>query len=79
MITKAELIKKIDEAIITEESAMGIYDHHLKAILPRSGLSEETRSEIMRNLNTLSDESAKHKKLLLSLKNEIEKEERNVF
>jgi hypothetical protein len=79
MITKDELIKKIDEAIITEENAVMLYNQHLKTILPWSGLSKENQSMIITDLNTLSNESGEHKKILSLLKNKIEKGDNNVF
>jgi|GEM_PF-5106744 len=45
-VTKEELIRRIQEGMKTEESAMVIYAKHLPAIVGRSGLPESRMSQI---------------------------------
>lgn len=78
-ITKAELMKKIDEAIYSEDTAVSIYTKHIKTAVFWSGLNPEIREHIRIELGILEKESMRHKNLLEELKKKIEKDERNVF
>jgi len=79
MITKKELIIKLNEAAITEENAVIIYTQHLKTILPWSGLNIEDQNEIRNLLDTLANDSKVHKKTFMLLKEKVEKDKRDVF
>ncbi len=78
-MTTKDVLKKIEEAVITEENAVMLYARHLKAILEWSGLGKEKQKEIRRSLDILISESKMHEKAFKSLRNEVEKEGDDVF
>lgn len=59
-MNKEDILKKIDEAILTEEKAMPIYTKHIGNTLFWSGLSKETQNKIKDTFLKLKQESSKH-------------------
>jgi len=68
MIDKQKILAKIDEAMIKEELAIPIYTSHIEGTLFWSGLDNDKRKAIIGMLQTLSQESQGHVKLLERLK-----------
>ena len=79
MIKKEDLIKRIVDSIITEENAVMLYSQHLQAIIPWSGVSKKKQIEIKNILEILNNESSEHKIILTAIKNQIEKDPRDVY
>jgi rubrerythrin len=73
-MTVDELIKKLDEAIITEENAVVLYAGHLKAVMEWSGLAKKEMAEVKSVLDVLIEESQIHGEILKSMKDELEKD-----
>ena len=70
---KEEILKKIDKAIRTEEEGIPIYAKHIDNTLFWSGLISDEVKEVIRNtLKILTDESKRHKQLLLQVKQLVE-------
>jgi len=59
---KEKLLRKIDDAIITEEQAIPVYMSHLKVIFRWSQLSKEHKKRVAGIMNDLISESEGHKK-----------------
>lgn len=78
-MTRKQLIKKLQEAMKTEESAVTIYAKHLSAIVSRSGLSESDVSQIKKIFETLIDANKKHKAFLESLLKRVQGESIDVY
>ena len=78
-MTKEELIKHIQEAMKTEESAVTIYSRHLAAIVSRSGLPESDIAEIKRKLDILIRANQRHKGILETLIQQVQGESINVY
>ena len=78
-MTKNELIKKLDKAIILEEMAVPIYNKHLKNTLFLSGYPEEVQKRIKNNLKILSDDSVRHKFMIEELKKIISGGNKDVY
>jgi rubrerythrin len=72
-MTRDELLKKVDEAIITEEKAVVLYAKHLKAVLEWSGLAKKETAEVKEVLDVLIDESRAHERILRAVKDELKK------
>ena len=68
---KNNLLKKIDEAISTEDMAMPIYVKHLKSGIFWSGLNKEKKDLIKKNLEILEIETLQHAKMLQEIKSLI--------
>jgi rubrerythrin len=71
MITKKELLEKLAISIGTEEDAIRIYSHHLKAILPWSGLPKKDQAAVKDLLDGLMDDSERHRKTLIAMREQI--------
>ncbi|MFC1693106.1 hypothetical protein ACFL1R_06345 [Candidatus Latescibacterota bacterium] len=65
---KEEIIRKIDDAILMEDSAIPIYSKHIKSTLFWSGLNDEFQKRIKETLDFLTEESQKHVFLLERVK-----------
>lgn len=65
---KREFIKKVDQAIITEEDAIPVYSRHLKTIIFWSGLGEEKEKRIKAYLDVLINDTRKHIRIFESIK-----------
>lgn len=78
-MTREELIKELQEAMKTEESAVTIYARHLSAVVSRSGLPESSIAEMKKIFETLIDANKKHKRFLESLLKRIEGEAIDVY
>lgn len=73
-MTKEELLRRIREAIRTEEVAISIYLRHLSAITLRSGLPEEKIRKIRDSFESLNEWNRRHKKMLEDLAAQVERE-----
>jgi rubrerythrin len=73
-MTVDELIKKLDEAIITEENAVVLYAGHLKAVVEWSGLTKKEMAEVKSVLDVLIEESQIHEEILKAMKDELKKD-----
>lgn len=69
---KEEILKKIDEAIITEEKAIPIYAKHLESTLFWSDMLEEYAEKIKKLFQKLKKESLGHKGKLEYIKKIIQ-------
>jgi len=78
-MTKEELIKQIQEAIKTEESAIAIYSRHLSAIIERSGLPKSDIAQVRQILNTLNEANQRHRRILSSLLKQVQGESIDVY
>jgi len=78
-MTREALIKNLQEAMKTEESAVTIYVRHLSAIVSKSGLPEASISQIRSTFTTLIDANQKHKAFLQSLLKRVEGESIDVY
>ena len=78
-MTKEELIKRIQEGIKTEESAVTIYSRHLSAIVTKSGLPKADVSQIKKILEILINANQQHKDFLISLMKRIQGEAIDVY
>lgn len=78
-MTKNDLIKKLDKALILEEMAVPIYNKHLKNTLFLSGYPEDVQELIKKNLKILSDDSVRHKFMIEKLKKIISGGSKNVY
>ncbi|MBI4651730.1 hypothetical protein HY745_10700 [Candidatus Desantisbacteria bacterium] len=63
-----EFTKKVDDAIAKEEIGVAIYAKHLKVILIWSGLSDDTKKEIIERIDKIVSDSNNHIKLLEKFK-----------
>ena len=79
MIRKEELLRRINEAIRTEESAISIYLENYSVVLERLGFDNARCDRIRKAFQTLGEESKQHKKILETLQGRLEKEPRDVF
>ena len=70
-MTKAKLLKKLDEAIIIEEQAVPVYSDHLKVIFKWSKLSKENKKRINEIFNILIKESKKHITMFKYIKKQL--------
>ena len=70
-MNKKGFIKKIDEAIITEEDAIPVYSRHLKTIIFWSGLGKEKEEKIKSYLDILINDTRKHIKIFESIKKDV--------
>lgn len=68
---KEDLIKKIDEAISTEEKAIPIYVKHLESLTDLSELEPEQKKKLKEMLEKMRNETREHKNFLENLKEEI--------
>jgi hypothetical protein len=68
------LLKKLEEAIYTEETAVPIYAKHLEAILEFAELSNEQQAQIKAYFEILLKDTKKHQKLFKYIRNQIKKE-----
>jgi hypothetical protein len=71
MIDRNELVRKIVQAVITEEDAIQLYSRHLKVVLPWSGLKKKQRLEVEKSLTILAADSQKHREILTAVKERI--------
>jgi len=71
---KETLLAHIQEAIKTEESANAIYFKHLDALSLRSNVDETRITEMRSIIAHLIDENNRHKQILQSLLEKINKE-----
>jgi hypothetical protein len=78
-MTTKDVLKKIDEAVITEENAVVLYAGHLKAILEWSGLTKEDQKKIKGSLDILINESKIHESVLKTVRSKMEEELENVY
>lgn len=65
---KGDLVKKIDEAINTEEFVVPIYSNHLQSAVFWSGFDKKKQKIIIGYLKTLTDDSEIHAKTLKMIK-----------
>lgn len=70
---KEEIIKKIDEAILTEEKAIPIYMKHIESTMYWSELKEKDRINIRNVFVQLKEDSLKHIEFLNRIKEILEK------
>lgn len=68
ILSKREVSKLIDEAIINEEAAIPIYASHIKAAMFWSGLPDKKQEKIRAGLEVLLKDSRGHVSLLKEVK-----------
>jgi len=79
MIKKEELLKVLNEAVMTEERIVPIYDKHLRSAIFWTGIDEDKSQTVRNYLQTMIDDSKKHFEITKSLLERIKKEKRNAF
>ncbi len=79
MISKEDLLKKLKEALAVEEQSIPIYAKHLGPAVFWAGWDEETMEKAKGTFRNLADESKRHKILIASFIERIEKDKRNAF
>lgn len=79
MIKKEELLKVLNEAVMTEERIVPIYDKHLRSAIFWTGIDEDKAQTVRNCLKIMIDDSKKHFEITKSLLEKIKKEKRNAF
>jgi len=79
MITKEELLKVLNEAVMTEERVVPIYDKHLRSAIFWTGIDKDKAQIVRRCLEIMIDDSKTHFEITKSLLERIKKEKRNAF
>ena len=79
MIKKEELLKILNEAVMTEERVIPIYDKHLRSAIFWTGIDEDKAQTVRDCLKTMINDSKKHFEITKSLLERIKKEKRNAF
>ncbi len=79
MISREDLLKKLKEALVTEEQSIPIYTKHLDSAVFWTGWDEETTKKAKNTFRNLADESKRHKILIENLIERIKKDKRNAF
>ena len=74
---KSSLLKALDEAIKTEESATAIFLQHLKAFSTRFGLEEKFMKHFKEIIEFLITENKRHKKICEDLYAKVKKEKKD--
>ncbi len=75
---KNDLLKLIEKAILTEESASAVYYSNLKAIASRFG-DKKFVNEFTKITEHLIEQNKKHKKIFEDMYQMVLKEEKNDF
>jgi len=78
-MTKTELLARLEEGVKIEESAIVIYSRHFTDTLFFSGFDEARRQKIRDILQTLHDDSQRHRVIFERLGAEVCKGEKNVY
>jgi len=79
MLKKEELIKLLEEAVKTEESAIPLYTKHISSTLFLSDLPLEKRKRIHEILQILNEQSSGHAITFRQMINNIERDVRDVY
>ena len=79
MITKQNLIDKLNEGLKTEESAIPLYTKHIASTLFLADIEEERVARIKEILDVLNSETQKHARMLKALINRIGTEAKDVY
>lgn len=79
MIHKEDLLKKLKEALVTEEQSIPIYAKHLDSAVFWAGWDEATTKKVKDAFRNLADESERHKILIENLIEKIKKDKRDAF
>ncbi len=79
MIKKEELLKVLNEAVMTEERIVPIYDKHLRSAIFWTGIDNDKAETVRRCLQIMIDDSKKHFEITKSLLERIKKEKRDAF
>ena len=74
-----DLIRFIGEALRIEEEAVASYAKHITATITFGGFSETDQTKIRTILKKLEDDSRDHAAILMSLKNRILEDNRDVY
>jgi len=78
-MTKQELLKSLQHALNTEESAMPLYTRHINSTLFLSGFDHDAQKRMSEILHTLNIESTHHGMALQSLINKIQSEDKDAY
>jgi len=76
---REKLLRWLQEAVLTEESAIPIYAKHLPNTLFWSGLAEKDIGFIKAGLRRLAVDSERHRKTLEGLMKKVREDESDVF
>ena len=79
MISKAELLKKLKQALNVEEKGVEIYTGHIASALPWTGLEKKKTEEAKDILKILGDDSKRHARVILNLIKKVEGDPRDAF
>lgn len=79
MISKQNLIKKIDEVCKLKEELMPLLDKHITAAISFSGLAEDERSDIVQKMKYMAIEQSRHNELLKDIKESVVRGNSNAY
>jgi len=78
-LKKKDLIKEIEEAIDTEETATTIFLGHIKAFSERLPLDDNFFRRFKKMLEYLITQNKKHKELMQKTLQQVKKDKRDVY
>ena len=78
-MTKQELLKSLQHALKTEESAMPLYTRHISSTLFLSGFDSDSQKRMSEILQRLNAESTRHGMILQKLINKIQMEDKDAY
>ena len=76
---REELIRRLQEAVLTEETAIPVYAKHLHNTLFWSGLHPDDIKVVKAGLRRLYTDSNRHRKMLEALIKKVREDESDVF
>jgi len=79
MISKEQLLKEIDEAIQTEETASPYYMKHISGSVEWFGFPKKDVLWIQEKLHELAEDSQWHRKALVNIRKAVCNNERSLF
>ena len=80
MITKERLVAGLEELIHVEEDAIALYTNFSKALIKETpGIAKDKREEMIKLLNILYRDSARHKEMVSSMTEQIAGDAKNEY
>jgi len=76
---KKELLKKVEEALHTEEEAIEVYMHHMQAFETRLEITPAEHKKVESFMKKMIHESKGHKKACLEIIKYIKKQDKDDF
>jgi hypothetical protein len=79
MISKADLMQRLNEVMWEEEHAYPIYQRHIIQSIPWYGFSEEEEARLRETLTRIGQETDQHKQMLEEILQQVQEGERDVY